>query len=116
MATFTSEQIAEARRRAKQSLQSGSRGEPSAIIGADPKVEYRVLDLSAGEGRLNYHRDRLEREGWIKLDDPPKVAGINKAEVWGMPRDLYLKTHWAAQVERDQAARLRTRGRAHRML
>jgi len=110
MAKLTKSQIEKSRARAAASLVETPEP-PSGVVGADPDLEYRILDLASTEGRLIAHRDRLEREGWIRLDDPPPVRGIARAEVWAMPLDVYRDTHWAAQVARDQANRLRTRGK-----
>ena len=115
MAKLTKAQIEQARRKAQESL-SAPASAPSSIVNPDPELEYRVLDLAISEGRLIAHRDRLDREGWIKLDTPPQVRGVNRAEVWAMPLSVYEETHWAAQVERDVQNRKRTKGKPMRFL
>tara|TARA_R110000822_G_scaffold13915_1_gene49097 strand:- start:275 stop:634 length:360 start_codon:yes stop_codon:yes gene_type:complete len=111
MSGLTKKQIDEARRRALAHIDTSATVMPGSVIGADPSLEYRIIDLTAKPGRVIAARDHIQRQGWILLDNPPpQVSGIGQAEVYAMPRDLYEETIWAAQVAKDDAARAALRG------
>ena len=117
MAKMTKAQIEAARRRVEAALHEAQTSMPGSVVGADPDLEYRIIDLTMGEGRVIAARDRLERQGWILLDDPsPKVIGLGKAEVYALPREVYMDTIFAAQKQKDDEARAKIRGRKVRFL
>ncbi|MCB9739514.1 MAG: hypothetical protein H6747_09620 [Deltaproteobacteria bacterium] len=116
MSKLTKAQIEASKAKATAAAAAPPTTNHSGVVNPDPELEYRILDLAQPEGRLIAQRDRLDREGWIRLDPSPAVAGISRSEVWAMPRDVYETTLWAAQVERDQQNRMKTKGKPVRML
>jgi|DEB0MinimDraft_3_1074331.scaffolds.fasta_scaffold80675_2 hypothetical protein len=98
-----------ARQRALASLSRQS-VTPGKVLGGDYKqYRYAVIDLDAGAGKATGLRAELELRGYTRVEPTPEVVGINRPEVWSIPRAVFDEVLQPARQSRD-ADRMRAAG------
>ena len=79
--------------------------EPGKVIGLDAEQwQHKIIPLDLPQGRIDQLRLEYEATGW-SCEPDLRVAQMNLAEVWVMPRVVWLETVFAQRKKADAAAR-----------